>query len=475
MTTTHPRDRTALLVPEFKRLSYFYGQHLGPFDLQGEQAYLREKHRLANRFLHGWGVVCGLEVVPVPAAPKNQPEPGQTAHPEQSDPGKTATEQAVSQQGPTGASAPSARRKRQQPASEQPPSEPSAPPASESAPEPSKQAEPYDKDPYGKRPPGPCVAVWPGLALDCHGDELVLRQPVVLDLWRELSPDDQKRVLSGNNTVWLSICTCEQPVDSARPMYTDACGIPGDCSYARIRETVALRVTTRPPERPDRCACCPGDCPDPCVVLARIDDVAPGHALEAAQIHNGVRQMLTRHRLTTITGISFVHGATYTRDVATELLIKGFEVRFSDPVRVNTLTEEVVDIIVYQGGGGQRDSTYPKPGRYHQFTASDYTDRFVYRQRGDERLEHGDRVVIQVKADFILDECCRAVDGNHLGGRVPLLPGYDKYAANRPPGCDVPPDRPGPWVSGNGTQGGTFETWFLVEKRERGHDDDKRY
>ena len=47
MTTTHPRDRTALLVPEFKRLSYFYGQHLGPFDLQGEQAYLREKHRLA--------------------------------------------------------------------------------------------------------------------------------------------------------------------------------------------------------------------------------------------------------------------------------------------------------------------------------------------------------------------------------------------------------------------------------------------
>ena len=70
MTTTHPPDRTALGVPPFQRLSYFYGQQLGPLDLQGEQAYLREKHRLANRFLHGWGVVCGLEVEPVPPPEK---------------------------------------------------------------------------------------------------------------------------------------------------------------------------------------------------------------------------------------------------------------------------------------------------------------------------------------------------------------------------------------------------------------------
>jgi hypothetical protein len=120
------------------------------------------------------------------------------------------------------------------------------------------------------------------------------------------------------------------------------------------------------------------------------------------------------------------------------------------------------------GGGGGPGNVYTKPGRYEKFAANDYVDRFVYKQQSDERLEHGDRVVIQIKADFILDECCRAVDGNHIGGRVPLLPGYDAFAADRPASCAVSPDRPGAWVSGNGTQGGTFETWFLVQQREGG-------
>ena len=79
-------------------------------------------------------------------------------------------------------------------------------------------------------------------------------------------------------------------------------------------------------------------------------------------------------------------------------------------------------------------------------------------------------MLIQIKADFILDECCRAVDGNHIGGRVPLLPDYSRFDAKRPGGCEVSPDRPGAWVSGNGTQGGTFETWFLVENREGGYE-----
>src|SRR6478735_4226312 len=70
MTTTHAAGsaHAGVPVPELQRLTYFYGQLLGPRDLQGEQAYLREKHRLANRFLHGWGVVCGLEVEPTTGA-----------------------------------------------------------------------------------------------------------------------------------------------------------------------------------------------------------------------------------------------------------------------------------------------------------------------------------------------------------------------------------------------------------------------
>ena len=56
-------------VPQFDRLTYFYGQMLHARDLQAEQSYFREKLKLHNRCLHGWGVVCGLEVTPPPVRP----------------------------------------------------------------------------------------------------------------------------------------------------------------------------------------------------------------------------------------------------------------------------------------------------------------------------------------------------------------------------------------------------------------------
>ena len=53
-------------VPEFERLNYFYGQLLSAADFRTEQSYLREKLKLHNRCLHGYGVICGLEVGAVP-------------------------------------------------------------------------------------------------------------------------------------------------------------------------------------------------------------------------------------------------------------------------------------------------------------------------------------------------------------------------------------------------------------------------
>src|SRR5215468_3294692 len=52
-------------VPELERLNYFYGQMLSAADFRGEQSYLREKLKLHNRCLHGYGLICGLEVTPV--------------------------------------------------------------------------------------------------------------------------------------------------------------------------------------------------------------------------------------------------------------------------------------------------------------------------------------------------------------------------------------------------------------------------
>ena len=53
-----------------ERVRYFPRQVLGAEDMRTEQHYFREKLRRHNRFLHGWGVVCGCEVKPAPEQAK---------------------------------------------------------------------------------------------------------------------------------------------------------------------------------------------------------------------------------------------------------------------------------------------------------------------------------------------------------------------------------------------------------------------
>ena len=49
------------------RVNFTPGMLLTAVDMQCEQNYFLEKLRLHNRFLHGWGVVCGLEVTHDPS------------------------------------------------------------------------------------------------------------------------------------------------------------------------------------------------------------------------------------------------------------------------------------------------------------------------------------------------------------------------------------------------------------------------
>lgn len=46
-----------------ERPRYFAGQLLTEAELNSEQAYVIAKNKLHNRYLHGWGIVCGLQVV----------------------------------------------------------------------------------------------------------------------------------------------------------------------------------------------------------------------------------------------------------------------------------------------------------------------------------------------------------------------------------------------------------------------------
>jgi len=52
------------LQGSLKRPAYDPGHYLASSDLCTEQRYLRQRLRRHNRYLHGWGVVCGLWVAP---------------------------------------------------------------------------------------------------------------------------------------------------------------------------------------------------------------------------------------------------------------------------------------------------------------------------------------------------------------------------------------------------------------------------
>jgi hypothetical protein len=169
--------------------------------------------------------------------------------------------------------------------------------------------------------------------------------------------------------------------------------------------------------------------------------------------------MLALHPFATLTALNWVHGATYTRENATKLLDQGIEVRFSRPVQVASLRDGVVDVTTLEAGGGRSAGVYNVEGEFVDRPEKGLTDRLVWRSTTGETLQYGDQVVIRIHGDLIVDECCRAIDANHIGGSVPVLddpPAEPSYPVDGP--C---PPRP----SGNGTEGGEFVSWIFVQDR----------
>src|SRR6185369_1613112 len=203
--------------------------------------------------LHGYGVVCGLAVVPCAA----QPDP--CAPP---------------------------------PVVLGPPSPVPAPPppagtATSTAPAPAAAKPPPTATP-APVPPGAwcCVQLECGLALTCEGDEVVVRAPVQIDLLRGLDEAAQSQLAAGHPvTVAVSICFRAQPVDPVRPIQLDGCtGMIADCMPSRLRDDFCIKVApVAPGEPPHDCACspCTNGCPEPCLMLARVT-IHPGTPVTVA-------------------------------------------------------------------------------------------------------------------------------------------------------------------------------------------------
>lgn len=466
--------------PDLRRPNYFFGQMLGPREFQGEQAYFRNKLQLHNRCLHGYGVVCGLVLTPKPSR--------EDCEPNQIDPYELRKLERLAEQYKAAVEA----------GNEE---------AAERLKEVLRQIEELKQQQECEEPTEPSkILVECGLAYDCHGNELTLRQTRELDVWHLLSSADQKKYDDAIRStraippIYISICSCEQPVEPTRPMRPADCGFTKDCAHGWTRESVRFEAGLDAPKDDDRCevcceACCTdstGPCGDACtscgcLVLARIDDFEPGKPIGTSQIHNEVRRPITTYVPTSVVGVSWQHGATYSLSDTDQILgnyqdtDKGLVIEFSRPVLAETITEGVVDVWVVEGPRGSAAQIKHLEGEFVNKPDSGPITRLVYRRTADDAPDPGDRVLVQVRTTFILDRCCRAVDGENVGGRVPLLP---EFAARsewekdpRPPQpCRYPPPGfPAPWQSGNGTPAGDYLSWFFVEKTNRRDRQEKGY
>lgn len=423
-------DQGCLPLPRLERVKYFYGQLLGVREFQSEQSYFYEKHRLHNRYLHGYGVVCGLTVEPC-LVPRDPCEPPPAKQP----PSKLPTQQT--------------------------PETPAHSTALIQHPDPQRQVD---------LPSSLWIEVDCGLALDCQGNEIVVPWPTPIDLFGALGHEAREHFEKGK-PVYVSVCYVARPVEPVRPLSADNCGgLVPDCVPSRLRDDFCVRVSWDPPKHDLACSPCRDQCEDPCLPLARIWWTPHG-----IEIDNSIRRPISLYVPTRIAAVSWVHDGTYRPHDVDQMLRQGLQIQFSGEVHATTLRRGVIDVWVVQGGSGRSGDIYNVPVRIEpSHPSEEFSRSVVVRSEGKspDRIDRGDRVIIQLRSAFVLDRCCRAVDGDHIGGFIPQLPAYvgKPDTLNQPisPPCRRPePHRFAHWMSGNGTPAGNFESWFYAG----GHDE----
>jgi hypothetical protein len=291
----------------------------------------------------------------------------------------------------------------------------------------------------------------PGVAIDCEGRLIVLRKPMerrLIDLVTECATG--KAISEGS--LWVSICFTEEGSCPSRPLPIDSCDPCGPVPFARFRDGVRIDTTADEPGNP--CDECCGSCAGQCVVLVRLD--LPSEE-RATLIVADLRQPLGKH-LTTIDGVSWIHAGDYPADQAATLL-KNLRVSFSDDVRAGDLNDATIEVRIRDLGGDNRGMTYC-PKTVLTVSADAFT-RSASLALDEVPGYREYQVLVTVRGDHILDHCCRAIDANHIGGAV------SRSSPLEPPIVELCKSS---WRRerqlGNGTEGGTFESWFYVGRSQ---------
>jgi hypothetical protein len=401
-----------------ERNRYFKGKFIAARDLKLEQEYFLSHHRLHNRLMHGWGVVCGLKVEP---------------HPDE-------------------------------------------------------------------KCRGEWVVVTPGIALDCHGRELILEKPVYVHVARttpspsepqpstnQQSTDDKPGRMDARQESYETpkskngsdpkyqpekpeeplekylVCLSyhEILVEHVAVLFDEDCCDPNREEANRIREAVCIEVKLADQDELNRCwptsgdnsnnkdclpcqdeksnaGCLEPNCACDCVPLALLRLKPHDRAITSEHIDTRNRPQIFTPS-TQITQINWRHGGTLTLE---ELRQRNGQLRvhFNRKLKPNdgerTGINEHTFVVQY---GGVQGALEFMPSEEYSPELEENGCSAVFTidssRLGGKKSIAENTVYVTLKCNYILDCDGNPVDGDYLGARLP---------------------------TGDGRPGGTFESWFRV-------------
>jgi hypothetical protein len=415
-------------IPGLCRTSYYTGKLLTARDFCQEQRYHSDKLRLHHMHLHGWGAVCGLRVKPHPHCPSLR------------------------------------------------------------------------------------IVVEPGLAIDHCGREVRLLEEVELHLPQPApapeSPDPcppdpaapaepgkgYGPEASREETLWICLRYCEREEEFS-PAPFDECACTGTLQKPnRVCESYYLCMSTEEPkflkeiERHKHCEC--EDCRDlykgmldeckpvavDCIPLAVIKHFRPGkdvckemidnhthrpflpsvHRLD--QVVRCILEQMPRCKLTRICGLNWRHASEFHCHEFLHRFIghdKGFDITFDGPVKPDGINRRSFQALVvhHPDAPDQPHRMEIAPAQVDVLSPTNIRLR-INEHYAKRHLDlHDFDLFITLKCDVVVDHHGRPVDGDLLArledeGRV--------YVVETP--------------TGDGVQGGLFESWIRVRGGE-GHAD----
>lgn len=299
--------------------------------------------------------------------------------------------------------------------------------------------------------------VKPGMAIDCYGREILVREEEGIKSPLLQCHTEQKETNENNtneNKTFRVLLKYGEKKMECLPLPPMACEQTEKAEYNRIQDSFEMSVEPEPETGTQGQGQLPlhtsqeeksiKDCTAPCLVIAKIMKTGSEIQVDSSFHRRQVYRFTTDYPHVIKT--SWAHGKEMEYKNFENIYKNCIEVWFDCKMDTSTLNEITFVVMVKtldQATGSLRYEQIPGTIEYkYDDEKKDSSATFAFSQNlsNPSISEKGHEFVVVLKGDFILSAQGMALDGNFIGGKLP---------------------------SGNGTQGGDFFSNFYVKRQEQ--------